>query len=662
MGRNSKLSYPLAAKARRTHLASLALVHLFLALLVMLIYWQNLHHGFVYFDDDRYVFQNTHVQKGLTLENVMLAFTTGDVSNWHPLTWISYFIDYDIWGLNPAGYHLTNLLLHLASACLLFEWLRRALVAGGITVGEGRCVLVAALFAVHPLHVESVAWIAERKDVLSTFFWFLACLFYVAYVLRPGFWRYMLMVTTCAFALMSKPMAVTLPFTLLLLDYWPLGRTQTASPLHRPVWWLFIEKAPLFALSLGSGIVTLLVQRGGGSVMSLERFPIGMRLLNASYAYAWYCLKAFWPSRLAVFYPHPEHSLSVLAAVASLCLLMALTVLAVLCRRKEPAFLFGWLWFLGTLVPVIGIVQVGLQGMADRYTYVPLVGFSIAVIWVCADVLKAAKAERALSPALGTICVGLLTTASCFQAAYWHDSFTLFERALKVTGKNGLIHYNLGVVLLHEKRYEESIQEFATSIAIDSSRANAHNNLGAALHAMGRIEQAVPHFEEALRIDPTHSAANYNLGSALTRLGRDAEALHPLKEAIHLDPQNIEAFYNLGNALMNTGNLDEAERTYRHVLQLDSKHLDARLNLGNTLLRAGRVPEAIEMYQWVIRENPTRVDARINLGHAYAAIGAHKEALEAFREAARLDPKNADVSGNIKIIESALCEKPACQK
>ncbi len=441
----------------------LLIISLLLIIATFMAFWQVTHCDFINFDDPEYVTDNRHVQDGLTVEGILWAFTTGHAANWHPLTWISHMVDVQLFGLQPGWHHLTNLLFHLANTLLLF------LVLNRMTKALWQSAFVAALFALHPLHVESVAWVAERKDVLSTFFWMLTMGMYVSYVARPGLTRYLTLLLCFALGLMAKPMLVTLPFVLLLLDYWPLQRLEQKKPpqevrkplskdkkrtppvkapvqpvdhwpLIRP---LLTEKIPLFVLAVLSSIVTYLVQHHGGAVESLEAFPPSARVANAFVSYSTYMVKMLWPTNLAVFYPHPRWW-PLWQVLGSVVLLIAITVLAIRGAKKRPYAAVGWLWYVGTLVPVIGVVQVGSQAMADRYTYIPLVGLFIIVAWAVPELLKKWPYRKEALIVLSALCLLCLFLVTWRQVGYWRNSIALYDHALEVTDANSLIHNNRG--------------------------------------------------------------------------------------------------------------------------------------------------------------------------------------------------------------------------
>lgn len=541
---------------------------LILALLVLAAFWPVLGHDFVGFDDERYVTANRRVQEGLTVSSLRWAWSAFHAANWHPLTWITHMLDWQLYGAHPTGHHLTSMLLHVANTLLVFMLLER------MTASPGRSMLVALLFGLHPLHVESVAWVAERKDVLSAFFWLLANGAYLRYVRSPGVGRYVPVLLAAAAGLCAKPMAVTLPFTLLLLDYWPLKRLDPEAPSLRTLWRLVLEKTPLFALAAASSVVTVVAQRSAGAVVSLEHYSLIVRVANAMVAYATYVWKTVWPSGLAVPYPHPGADLPAWKLVVSILILAVVTFFAVRARRRHPYLLVGWLWYVGTLVPVIGLVQVGPQAMADRYTYVPLIGVFVMVAWgipsAVGPLLASKKAESSTDSepvrretgllAVTFLIVPVLTFATWIQLRHWRDDLTLAARAVAVTRNNAVAHNQLGLALFRRGRAADALPHYQEAVRISPGFAEAHNNLGGALAALDRIGEALEQYGKALDIEPAYPEALLNLGVALVRQGRLDEAVERFEEAVRLRPDYGKAHANLAVAYYTLGHLERARR------------------------------------------------------------------------------------------------------
>jgi Flp pilus assembly protein TadD len=673
-------------------------VGLGLAAAAALLYVPTLGHAFLNYDDDLYLTRNPHLRLGLSPAGLAWAFTTGYGANWFPLTWLSWLIDYAIWGLDPRGFHLTNLLLHAASTALLFGVLAR------MTGATWRSAFVAGIFALHPVHVESVAWAAVRKDVLSGLLWIVTLWAYVRYTERPSWRRYLPVPLFLSLGLMAKPMLVTLPFVLLLLDYWPLRRMP---PVRRAV----LEKLPLVALSAISSVVTYRVQQAAGAVQPIDLYPASVRALNALIAYATYLRQAFWPSGLAVFYPHPGENVSQAAAGGAALLLAAITAVALRARARHPYLAVGWLWFLGTLVPVIGLVQLGAQAHADRYLYLPLIGLSIAVAWSVPDLLARRWPRAPLM--LGAAALVALAIMSVRQVPRWRDSAALFAHALEVTRENAVAHLNLGValadraeysearrhleeairihpgsaeghgalaeVLAREGRQEDAIARFRTALRLDPGLSRVHNGFGRALLEGGDAEEAALHFREAVRLDPVYAEAHSNLGVALLRAGSFAEAVEHLREAATLDPASAEAHNNWGVALMNRGDLDEAVKHFERAAALGSTEADGNwalalarkgdlsgaaeryrravaarpddpgmhLALGTALSEGGRVEESVEAYERALALNPAYAEAHNGLGIALGRLGRLKQATDHFRRAVELRPDYAQAHNNL---------------
>ena len=536
-----------------------ACIWLILITAVLLVYWQVGDHEFINYDDNVYITDNAQVQKGLTSKGIIWAFTTSHTGNWHPLTWISHMLDCELYGLNPRGHHLTNVLLHMANAILLFVVLR------WMTGAIWRSGLVAALFALHPLHVESVAWAAERKDVLSTFFWLLTMVAYVHYVNRPGGKRYFLVLVTFFLGLMAKPMLVTLPFVLLLLDYWPLNRFKpwavTGSvedqPLgfrssgddKSPILKAVMEKTPLFLMSLFSCVVTVMAQQEAGAISTLEIVPFKLRIANGLVSFVAYMGKMIWPQDLAVFYPHPVSDLQIWKPVVAGLFLLILSTVALWVAQRCRYVLVGWLWYLGTLVPVIGLVQVGEQAMADRYTYVPLIGLFIVVVWGFADLVKGWRSRRWVVSVSAAVMVLALMAGSWLQVAHWKNSVKLFKHALDATSNNYVAHYNLGNALALQGNLTGAVSHYNKALQINPDHAEAHLNLAVGLDRQGKHQEAIQHYAEVLRISPHDAQSHNNLGVALAEQGRLREAVAHFTEALRIDPNFKEAQRNLDLSL-----------------------------------------------------------------------------------------------------------------
>jgi len=540
---------------------------------------------------------------------VVWAFTTGHASNWHPLTWLSLQLDAQLFGTQAWGYHLTNLVLHVANALLLL------LLLWKMTGAWWPSALVAALFAVHPLHVESVAWVTERKDVLSTLFGFLALLAYAGYVKRPGLARYLLVLLAFGASLLAKAMLVTLPFVLLLLDYWPLGRyrlpgaanipASSQVPLARLLW----EKMPLLVLAAGSSAATWYVQQHGRSVQQLAQLPFTARVGNAVVAYVVYLRKMLWPADLAVYYPHPGSSLPAWQVAGAALVLIATTIVVLRLWRRAPYLAVGWFWYLGTLVPVIGLVQVGTQALADRYTYVPLVGIFIAVVWGGADLAaRCAPRDRYLLGAGAAVVVFVCVLLTWLQVHHWNNGLTLWHQALTVEPHSSLAHSNFATVLLDEAASPDDEQlafkHFAEAVAIEPNYIAGHMGLGLLLLKRGRADQAVQHLRLVVRLDPESMKAQHLLAAALAAQGQWTEAEHHQREAVRLDPDQPENHYVLGELLRTQGKLKEAIVCFRRAVELGPPSVARHCALALALYDDGQVDPAMEQYRQATRLDP----------------------------------------------------------
>lgn len=540
-----------------------------LALLAILIYAQTASHGFVDLDDTGYVVVNPHVTGGLTAGNVEWALSSTYAANWHPLTWMSHQFDVSLFGMNAGRHHLTNLAWHVLATLLLFGCLR------SMTGSVWRSAFVAAAFAAHPAHVESVAWIAERKDVLSAALWFATTWAYVDWTRRPSAGRYALMLVLFALGLMAKPMLVTLPFTLLLLDYWPLARTdRDRLDLSARL----TEKVPLFALAAVSSVVTAIAQRQGGAVSSLDVIPIGDRLANAMLSYGRYLKMLVWPVDLTVVYPYLR-PVPLGAALASAAVLVVISVLAWRLRRTAPWLTVGWLWFLGTMVPVIGLVQVGSQALADRYTYVPYVGLFIAIAWGGVALARRVQVPMTVPAALGTTAIVVLAIGAYRQTTVWASAETLWRHAVAVVPLSARAHNSLGVAYGNSGREADAAEQFRIAAGLQLDVATARDvfpNLGRALLSQGKVAEALPYLERASQVSPQRADVWHQLGIAYFGVKRNDEAVKAWREAVRLSPRNDESYFMMGVVLANERRVDEARQAFIEVLRINPSRQDAR--------------------------------------------------------------------------------------
>ena len=552
----------LASWLRRRSVA-LAVSGLLLAAIAA-VFGQTLGHKFVEYDDPTYVYDNPLIRAGITGEGLRAAFTKPHALNWHPLTTISHMLDCQFCGLNPRWHHATNVVLHAATALVLLLVLTR------MTGRFWRAAIVVAIFAVHPLRVESVAWVAERKDVLSGLFFALTLGAYVRYCRRPfSILNYLVVVACFALGLMSKPMLVTLPFVLLLLDYWPLGRTERKTPgdgeikAASPYVRLLLEKVPLFVLSAGSCVATLLAQ--GHEMEAVQSFPLVARITNAAISCVAYLGQMFWPARLAVLYPHPVVTGALAAdrfwiwrSIGAATLLAAVTAVAVLTRRRFPWLLVGWLWYLGMLVPVIGLAQAGWQSMADRYTYLPHIGISLALVWTAAELSAGWPFRRLVGGLAAAVLIAAMIAIAWRQTTFWQNSETLWSRALDCTSRNAVAHTGLGKVYQSQGRIAEAVKQYQLAIEINPVHLQAHNNLGAILFQQGRLDEAIKHYQAAVRANPNYAKAHGNLGSCYYRQGKVNEAIAEYRLALKIDPNYVDARNNLALVLKAQGSAEKA--------------------------------------------------------------------------------------------------------
>jgi tetratricopeptide (TPR) repeat protein len=609
-----------------------------LCLLTLAVYRPVLRNGFVNFDDGLYVTGNKHVQAGLTWDSFVWAWQANVASNWHPLTMLSHMLDAQLFGLDPQGHHLTSLLLHMAAVWTLFEVLRR------MTGAPWRSAAVAALFSIHPLHVESVAWIAERKDVLSGLFFVLTLGAWLRFTRQRTAAAYLLALLAFTLGLLAKSMLVTLPCVLLLLDVWPLGRLDAGGRGQREWRPLLCEKVPFFLLAaVVSGITVYTQER---SLAKLEAVSVGRRTGNALLSYAAYLGKTFWPADLAAFYPL-RVAIPLWQAAAAAALLAAVTALVLLRFRRSPWLAVGWLWFAGMLVPVIGILQVGRQGMADRYTYLPSIGLFLALVWEVSEQAARRRWMRTALPAAFAAALALLGVAAQAQAKTWKDSITLFRHALAVTDGNYLAHLNVGVALLREGKTEEAMEEYRRALAIQPNMMEAQAALGTALHKQGRSAEALPHLERAVRLRPDSAQVRHTLAITLEDLGRHRAAIAQLEKAVELSPRFADAHYGLGTLLQKQGRTDEALRHFESALAIDPEIDDLYAPTATLRAARGDLAGAVRLFAEAVRRQPRSAVAWYNLAITLDRLGKSAAAREAYARALALDPRLTDARRRI---------------
>jgi protein O-mannosyl-transferase len=582
------------------------LICLSLAMAILIVYWQVQDHAFLAWDDQDYVVENPNVRTGFTVQNILWAFSSPHASNWHPLTWLSHMLDVEVYGLHPGGHHWTSVILHVANTLLLFLFMQAS------TGAKWSSAFVAALFALHPLRMESVAWVAERKDVLSAFFWMSTLLAYLRYTRSQRVGSYLLVSLLFALGLLSKPMVVTLPFVLLLLDFWPLRRCRGFSPS----WRLLREKVPLFILSGVSSLLTFSVQKSSGAVFP-SLLSIKDRVANALVSYVHYIFKMVWPLDLSFFYPHPMDAIPPWLTAICLLFLGLVTIGAFRFGGRSPYLLVGWLWYLGTLVPVIGLIQVGSQAIAARFTYIPQIGLSLILVWGVREIFERSQVGRTLLPILGPLAVLLLSVSTFHQLQFWKNGVSLFSHAIRIDRQNSRAHYLLGNELFGE----------------------------------GKIAEAAAHYTEAVRILPQEPAFLNGLAMAYLRQGRTREAIHCLREALRLSPRSAETLTNLGSALARQGEPEEAIRSL--TLALESRPLaEAHHNLGLVLAAQGRLTEAVSHYEEALRIRPVNSRVHNDLGVAWREMGEQGKAMMHFTMALRQDPRNPAALRNLQILRA----------
>jgi tetratricopeptide (TPR) repeat protein len=609
-------------RTRDPQFQSRCLIYGGLALVTLAVYLPALHHGFVEYDDQQYVTDNPRVQAGLSWTGLVWAFGF-HAGNWHPLAWLSHMADCQFYGARAGGHHLTSILLHIASTLLLFSVLNR------MTNAMWRSAAVAALFAWHPLHVESVAWVAERKDVLCAFFWMLTLWLYVRHAARPSIARYLFALGSFVLCLMAKPMGVTLPFVLLLLDYWPLGRVTGDGWRVASVRRLVVEKIPFLALSAIACVLTLRAQEL--AIVSTAGLPVSQRVAHALVAYNHYLVAMFVPQNLAVYYPY-QIQLPTLT-IACAIIVLGLTTLLALNMRCRPWLMVGWLWYLGTLVPVIGLVQVGDQAWADRYTYLPLIGLFVAIVWFACEIIKS---RLVLQCASVIVAAGLIAATSA-QLGYWQNTRTLFEHTDKVTPKNYMAITILGSLLAKEHKYDEAMGYYRTALRYSPGFPEAHFFLGNALDEQGKLDEAVAEYQKSLWFRPTQEQTHIFMGIALAKQKKYEEAMAHYNAALKLNPDSAVAQNNLARLLHTLGKLDAAVEHYHAALEIDPKLALAHNNLGILLIQKGKLTEGAVQLREAMRLDPTNSETRLNLAFALNQQQQWPEAADLFSKIVRGD-------------------------
>jgi len=619
----------------RSHIQIL-IVYILLTVAILAVFWQVNQFDFVNIDDNVYVTDNFHIQQGTTLNRIRWAFSTKHAEFWHPLTWLSLMSDYQLIHLNAGGYHITNLILHILSTVLLFWLFNR------MTGMIWRSAFVAAVFALHPLHVESVAWTAERKDVLSAFFWMLTLCLYVYYTEKPLIKRYLLVLFSFICALMSKPMVVTLPVIMILLDYWPLGRFQSSK--GNLISWQLKEKAPFFILSAVFSITTIYTQYNP----FIKYFPFNSRMANAVVSFVAYLEKTFWPHDLAVFYPFPAQ-IPLWQILGSSLLIIAISAAVILMARRLPYLFAGWLWYVITLLPVIGIIQSGDQAMADRYHYLPSIGIAVMMAWGMPSLMKSEETRKNILFPVAITFLTLLSVLTWKQCDYWKNSITLFSHTLHSTKDNALAHTNLGVALFAEGKTEEAIDHYNQAIRLKPDSAEAYNNKGDAYAALSQYQQAIDNFNEAIRLKPNNADAYYNRGNAYAALNQHQQAINDFNEALRLKPDYALVYYNRANVYTKLGLYQKAIIDFNEAVRLKPDYADACNNRGGVYFKLGQYQRAVEDFNEAIRLKPDYADAYNNRGGAYFNQGK--------KEPGCYDAQKACKFGNCTALEWAKRKK-----
>jgi len=596
--------------------------------------------GFIPWDDPLYVTQNPHVLGGVTAGGVLWALTTGEQFYWHPLTWLTHMLDVQVYGLNAGGHHVTNLLLHLMSVLLLFGALVR------MTGRSGRSAFVAALFAIHPLHVESVAWVAERKDVLSAFFFMLTIWTYVSYARTPGVRRYLLVLVCFVLALMSKPMVVTLPFVLLLLDVWPLGRVRPGGRGAESLPWFALvrEKLPLVALAFAVSLVTFVNQQQAGSMRTLAGFPLGLRLANALVSYVAYIANMVWPAGLAAYYPYPTSAPTWWIVLSALLVILLVSALVTWAADRHPYLPVGWFWYVGTLLPVIGLIQVGTQARADRFTYIPLIGLFLIGAWGIPDLLSRWRWSPIPLIAAATAVILVFATVSRAQVCYWKDGFALWERAAAVTTGNQQAYASLGQLLEEQGRVDEAIARYREACRFMQEASGLHTRIGMLLMQQGRAAEANVEFSLALKSQPNNAVAHYNVARALDAQGKTNEAIEQYGAAVRCQPQSAVAHEGLGRELAKQGRVSEEIHELVEAVRIRPDWALAHNSLALALAAQGRLDEAIREALEVVRLEPDNAEWHSNLSVFFGERGDTKKAIEQLELALKLAPRHPEAA------------------
>ncbi len=647
---------------------TLLLISVALVAATLAVYWPVLKYDFVRYDDDKYITENRRITGGLTGDSIVWAFTRAHYHMWHPLTTLSQMLDCKLFGLDPGRHHLTSLLFHLVNTVLLFLVLKK------MTGAVWPSAFVAAVFALHPLQVESVAWLAERKNVLSGLFWILTIGAYVRYAQRPGVPAFLLVVLVFGLCIMTKPIVVTLPFVLFLLDYWPLERfrfgpktgTEPADRHSPPAlfpdesthlnfrkaqpWLLIVEKIPFFVLAAVLSVITFTAQRGGGVMSGLEKLPLKSRAANALISYLTYIEKMVWPSGLAVFYPHPAGKFSVVKAALSAVLLALLTILCLCLWRRRKYLATGWLWYVGTLVPVIGLVQVGAQARADRYMYLTMIGLLVVVAWAISDMVARYRRLRVLAFLAALVMLTGAAVCTRLQLRHWKNSEALFRHALDVTQNNVVMHNNYANLLHESGKLDEAVRHYEKSLKLRPNSAEIHNNFANVLSELGRADDAVIHYKRALELKSNFAVAHYNLAGLLAKQADLEGAIKDYQQAVKIKPDYVEAWGELGFVLAQKGLFEDAIDCYEKAIELKPDFVIAHGRLGLALAQLGRNRQAVEQFLIVLKARPDDSEMHFNVGFLLEHEGQINEAISHYRRALEISPDFAQARQRLQAL------------
>ncbi len=633
---------------------SILLIYALLILTLLLAYEPLRQNDFVNYDDDKYVTENSNIAAGISRESIIWAFTTPHCEMWHPLTSISHILDCQFFDLNPFWHHLTSFLFHAANTLLLFTILKI------MTGSAWPSAFVAMVFALHPMQVESVAWVAERKTVLSSFFWLVTIAAYIRYTRKPGFIRYVPIFLAFVFAVMSKPMVVTLPFTLILLDYWPLRRFQWQHPVHTripkaSIKFLLAEKIPLFILSAILSIVTYIAQASGGAVQSIQTFPISSRIANVPISYLSYLGKMIYPIRLAVFYPHPGTEIALWKPIVACIILVAFSAIMVFLARRKAYLTFGWLWYLGILVPVIGLIQSGGQAMANRYVYLPIIGISVMLAWTVKEFAAKWQPRNYVLTATTVVLAASMIVCTRTNLRHWQSSYTLCGYALKVTEKNPAMHVNFANALFKRGDTQAAIQHDLVALKLEPNHFGTHNNLASMFFYEGKFREAIYHWNEAIRLNPTEKDVWGNLEIAMAHIEQKQKIINEYKQRLEQNPDDFEASFSLAEELANLNKPEEAVVYYEKTLQLQPAFIIAHRQLALALVELEKPDDALKHFESFLKAQPWNTPVRFQLAQLLEQQQKKDDAIREYRQILKINPNHSEA--RIKLENIITLEK-----